>query len=99
MSNDKSPLKRISLMLREDQHHSLGEKGLNLSGYIRDLIDDDLSDSKVTIRVSSETKELYDKVVSNTGSDDEAIESYLKESLRQLLQDKIGEMQTLVNKM
>mgnify|MGYP003644313243 CR=1 FL=1 len=49
-------LKRISLLLREDQYKELNKKNINLSGLIRDLLDDHLSESKVTLDVSDETR-------------------------------------------
>ena len=41
--------RRISLMIREDQHSRLLELGVNMSGLIRSLIDDHLSDAKITL--------------------------------------------------
>ncbi|MFT6070138.1 MAG: hypothetical protein ACJAT2_003663 [Bacteriovoracaceae bacterium] len=88
-------LKRISLMLREDQYQQVHDSGINLSGLIRDLIDDYLSDFKITLSVTQETRELYDMIISNTGSNDEDLEGYLKDSLKLLLRDKIKNMQNL----
>ena len=88
-------LKRISLMLREDQYEKVHASGVNLSGLIRDLIDDYLSDFKITLSVTQETRELYDMIISNTGSNDEDLEVYLKDSLKLLLRDKIKNMQNL----
>ena len=85
-------LKRVSLMIREDQHQLLNEKGFNASGLFRDLLDDYLSEHKVTISVSKETKDIYDMIISNTASTDEDLEKYLRESLKNLLQEKIEYM-------
>lgn len=85
-------LKRISLMIREDQHQRLNQKGLNASGLFRDLLDDYLSEHKITISVSEETKELYDMIISNTASSDSELEKYLKDSLKSLLKEKIDYM-------
>jgi hypothetical protein len=85
-------LKRISLMIRDDQHQKINERGLNVSGLFRDLLDDYLSEHKVTLSVSQETKEVYDMVISNTASSDEELEKYLKESLKNLLKEKIEYM-------
>lgn len=82
-------------MLREDQYEKVHESGVNLSGLIRDLIDDYLSDFKITLSVTQETRELYDMIISNTGSNDEDLEAYLKDSLKLLLRDKIKSMQNL----
>jgi hypothetical protein len=88
-------LKRISLMIREDQAQILAERGLNLSGLIRDLLDDYLSDHKITLSVSEETRAIYDKIISNTGSTDQDVEIYLRDSLKLLLHDKIQAMMKL----
>ncbi len=88
-------LKRISLLLREEQYKALTERDLNVSGLVRDLIDDYLSEHKVTLGVSEETRGLYDKIVANTGSTDKDIEKYFKDALGAMLKDKILEMQDL----
>ncbi len=85
-------LKRVSLMIREDQHQTISEKGLNASGLFRDLLDDYLSEYKVTLSVTRETKELYDMIISNTASSDADLEKFLKESLKKLLKEKIDYM-------
>jgi transcription termination factor NusB len=88
-------LKRISLLVREDQYKNLTEKGINVSGLIRDLLDDYISEHKITLAVSEDTKQLYDLIVSNTGSSDAEVEKYLTVTLKNLLQDKIIYMQDL----
>lgn len=82
-------------MIREDQYDLLNEQGLNLSGLIRDLLDDHLSEHKITLAVTDETKKIYDMVISNTGSSDEEVEKYLKITLKQLLKEKIEYMQKI----
>ena len=96
MSGD---LRRISLMVREDQHQKLLDSGLNVSGLVRDLIDDYLSDFKITLSVSQETREIYDKVVSNTGATDTDLEKYIVKSLKELLKIRIQQMQDLHEKL
>lgn len=85
-------LKRVSIMLREDQYESLSSTDVNLSGLIRDLIDDHLSEHKIVISVSQETRDLYDLVISNTGSSDEDLEVHLKRAIKELLKHKIDYM-------
>ena len=93
----ETPLKRISLMIREDQYEKVSKKGLNLSGLTRDLLDDYFSEHKITLAVSEETADLYDKIVSNTGTSDADLEDYFKEALGKLLEKKIKEMQALAD--
>ena len=95
-SNSQEPgLRRISLMVRADQHRALGDRGLNVSGLVRDLIDDYLSEHTITISVGEETRGLYDQIVANTGSTDADVEVYLRQALRHLLKDKVRAMQEL----
>lgn len=87
--------RRISLMIREDQHARLVELGVNMSGLIRSLIDDHLSESKITIGVSEQTAHLYQQIVSNTGSTDADVEPYLRAALKKMLKDRIAQMEKL----
>jgi hypothetical protein len=87
--------RRISLMIREDQHAQLVELGVNMSGLIRSLIDDHLSESKVTLSVSPEVSDLYRQIVSNTGSTDADIEPYLRAALKKMLKDRIARLEKL----
>ena len=82
-------------MIREDQYIGVNASGINLSGLVRDLIDDYLSEHKIVVSVTRETKELYDLIISNTGSTDIDLEEYLKKGLKELLRDKIKSMQDL----
>ena len=91
-------LRRISLMVREDHYRKLTDRRLNVSGLIRDLMNDYLSEHKITISVGEETRGLYDQIVANTGSTDEDVEVYFREALRHLLRDKIKSMQKLEEK-
>lgn len=88
-------LKRISLLIREDQYERISESELNLSGLVRDLLDDYFSSDAITISASKETKQLYDRIVANTGTDDAELEKHFRDSLRKLLKDKISQMQDL----
>jgi hypothetical protein len=96
---DAKPLKRISLMIREDQYEALVEGETNLSGLIRDLIDDHTSEHKIVLSVTEETKNLYETIISNTGSTDEDLEVYIRSGLKDLLKDRIKEMQALEKKL
>lgn len=87
--------KRINIMILESQHEALGDRGLNVSGLIRDLIGDYLSSSTITLQVSEDTRELYETVIANTGADDADIEPPLRRALAEVLERKIGDMQKL----
>ena len=88
-------LKRISLVIREDQHDKLHDIGVNISGFVRDLIDDHFSDHTITLGVSKQTRDLYVKIISNTGADDQMLEGYFREALEHMLKDKIDQMNEL----
>ena len=82
-------------MIREDQYQSLLDSGLNVSGLMRDLVDDYMSEFKITLSVSEETRRIYDKVVSNTGATDQDLERYIVKALKELLKGRIKVMQDL----
>ena len=86
-------------MIREDQHQRLLDSGLNVSGLMRDLVDDYMSDFKITLSVSEETRRIYDKVVSNTGATDADLEKYIVKALKELLKIRIKQMQDLEKKL
>ncbi|MBC86865.1 MAG: hypothetical protein CL677_06760 [Bdellovibrionaceae bacterium] len=86
-------------MIGEEQHEAVMERGLNLSGLVRDLLNDYLSENKIVIAVSDETKQVYDQVVSNSGASDEDLEPYLMEALKGLLEERIQSMEKLRKKL
>ena len=88
-------MKRISLLIKDEHHQALNKKNINISGLVRDLLDDYFSDYKITVGVSEPTRNLYDQIVANTGSNDEDIEIYFRRALKKLLKDKIVAMQAL----
>ncbi len=90
--------RRISLMIREDQYERLSELDVNMSGLIRSLIDDHLSEDKITISVSRTTGDLYRQIVANTGSTDRDVEPHLRKALKAMLQQRIARMQALHRK-
>lgn len=91
----ESHYKRVNIMIGEKQYQTLTERGLNVSGLIRDLLGDYLSDNVIAVQVSEETKRIYDLVVANTGSTDQEIEVHLRAALAKVLEQKIEEMQIL----
>jgi hypothetical protein len=92
-------LKRISLLIRQDQYERLSQHNLNLSALVRDLIDDHLGEHNIVIAASEELKKIYDTVITDTGSNDSEIEKYFKKALGQLLKEKISRMQQLQKEM
>jgi len=87
--------RRISLVIREDQYQKLSKEDVNVSGLIRDLIDDHYSKHSITLNVTEETRKLYDKIVSESPQGDVDIEPYLRAALKSMLADKIKEMEKL----
>jgi len=87
--------RRISLVIREDQHKKMSETGVNASGLIRDLLDDHYSQNKINLNVSAETHALYSQIVSQAPYGDTDIEPYLRRALAEMLTDKIKAMETL----
>jgi hypothetical protein len=89
-------LKRISLLIGEDQYEEITKRKLNLSWLVRDLLDNYLNENCITLDVSEETRILYEQIVGPNGeSIDADFEPLLKEALRSLLKIKIERMQQL----
>ena len=94
MGKDRE-LKRISLFIGEDQYDEITKRGLNLSWLLRDLIDDYLSEKKITLDVSDDTLQLYQQITGATASLDKEFEPFFKEALHAFLKSKIESMQKL----
>ncbi|HAJ90714.1 MAG TPA: hypothetical protein DCM27_06870 [Rhodospirillaceae bacterium] len=88
-------LKSICLVIRHDQYDRLQDMDINVSGFIRDIIDDRLSEHTITVNVTPETRMLYNQIVSTSPQGDSNIEPYLRDALKRLLQDRIEEMKSL----
>jgi hypothetical protein len=91
----RSPVRRINIMIAEHQYEKLAEAGVNISGLIRDLIDDHISAHVINIAVSSKTYEIYSKIVSNTGASDEDLEPHLVRALKDLLESRLEKISSL----
>jgi len=92
-------MKSICLMVRDDQYEKLHQMDVNMSGFIRDLIDDRLSDHIITLNVTEETKALYDRVISMSPTGDMELEPHLRTALKNVLEQNIKEMQKLHKKL
>lgn len=88
-------VRKISLVIREEQYQQLNKAGVNVSGLIRDLIDDHFSQHAITINVSEETRHIYDQIVSTSQDGDNEIEPYFRHALRSMLKDKIKGMEKI----
>lgn len=89
-------LKRISLMIGEDQYNEINKRQLNLSWLIRELLDTYLKQNTITLDVSKDTRELYEQIVGTQGDDiDDDFEPLLRNALKALLKVKIEKMQQL----
>lgn len=95
----EKPLRRISLLIREEQYEQLAAKEINVSGLVRDLIDDYLSDERVTLGVSESTRRIYQRVIANTGSTDQDLESYFRRALVAMVKDRIEIMHSLASEL
>ncbi len=87
--------KRINVLITPEQHAQVLKRGLSLSGLLRDLLDDRLSGTCITLSVRRSTKQFYDKIVSNFGAEDKDLEPYLVEALDKLIVDKTKELEGL----
>ena len=93
MGEDK--YKRVNILIRPDQHEQVSSAGLNLSGLVRDLLDDRFSQQAVTLCVSSKTHELYNHIVSNFGASDKDLEEFFIQALDSFLEKKSDSISSL----
>ncbi len=82
-------------MIGEKQYERIAGAGLNISGFIRDLIDDHFSSHVISLSVSKKTHDLYEKIISNTGASDEDIEPLIVEVLKKVLDDRLEKIKSL----
>ena len=95
----RTNMKRINLMISEDQYEEIQRRGLNLSAFIRDLIEDHFSDHVIKVSVSPETYRLYNQVISNTGATDKDVDPLLVETLGKLLDVRLNKIKDLKSKL
>lgn len=89
-------LKRISLLIGEDQYNEISKRKLNLSWLVRDLLDTYLNANAITLDVSESTRMLFEQIVGPNGDGlDSDFEPILKEALHSLLKIKIEKMKKL----
>ena len=91
-------LQRVSIILNAEQRQIVHEKGLNLSGLVRDLLHDRFSHRKVVLSVSPETRAIYDQAISNFGANDQELEDHFLAALDSLLKKKMTEIEALRGK-
>jgi hypothetical protein len=88
-------LRRVTLLIAEEQYERISKEGLNLSWLIRDLIDDHFSKRKISLDVSEETLKLYHSIVGMAATPDSEFEPFLKDALGAYLKAKISQLQKL----
>lgn len=89
-------LKRISLLIGEDQYEEINKRKLNLSWLVRELLDNYLKQNSITLDVTDETRQLYEQIVgTNTDDIEKDFEPLLRDALKSLLKIKIDKMQQL----
>lgn len=93
--NNERELKRISLMIGEDQYAELSRRGLNLSWIVRDLLDQFINARKIVLDVSEETLQLHQKVMGTGADHSKEFEPFFKDALHDFLRANIESMQKL----
>jgi hypothetical protein len=91
----KEARRRLNITLPESCYAQVTARGLKFSGFIANLINDHFAGSAIILRVSEDTKRLYEQVMSNTGYGDSDIEVRLRVVLQDLLGRKIAELENL----
>ncbi len=89
------PGRRVNITLPEVQHDELLSQEPNVSGVIRELLDDYLSGRSIALKVDEPTKRLYDEVMSSTGFGDAELAAALTSALESLLEKKMEDLKAL----
>ena len=87
--------KRVNVLIRPEQHRQVMSAGLNMSGLIRDLLDDHFSEEKIVLSVSPQVQHVYQKLISNFGAEDKELEIYFLEALDRFLAEKTRQIDDL----
>ncbi len=89
------PVRRVNITLPEVQHDELLSQEANVSGVIRELLDDYLSGRSIVLKVDEQTRQLYDEVMSSTGFGDAELAAALTTALESLLEKKMEDLKAL----
>ncbi len=85
-------------MLDDDVHNRLSEEGLNISATIRELLEDRLSNHRIVLSVSSETKTMYHDILEIVSGSDEEFEEYFVTALKSYLSDNCVNIENKIKK-
>lgn len=88
-------MKRVNILITEEQYKQVHDLGLSLSGLVRDLITDRFGKKTIVVTVPVEVRALYDKLVSNFGVSDYELAPYVVEALERFLTEKGSEISKL----
>ena len=96
MSGERNDnFKRVNVLITQDQYRQVTRAGLNMSGLLRDLLDDHFSDKKIVFSMSPRVNDVYQRVISNFGAGDADLEPYFLQALDHLLADKVRQIEAL----
>lgn len=90
---------RVNLTLDKEIISQAKKDGVNLSARVTELLEDDYSEHKVTISVSTELKQKYIEVLSITNSTDEEFAPYLDEALSNFVKDHADSITSKMDKL
>lgn len=82
-------MKRVNVHIPKDYYESIMERGLKLSGVIREALEDQLNPNTITISVNSDTHRIYMDLFSTTNCEDKDFEPYLRDALQKFVSDII----------
>jgi hypothetical protein len=89
------PTRRINITMTESQHDELVQRGVNVSGLIRELVEQYLSPSTITLNVDPDTRSLYEEAVVRSGATEADVTARLRRMMSDLLDDRLKELEAL----
>lgn len=95
----KNKMKRINITIDEKLYKKAHDQGLNLSGLIREKLDDYFNGNHITLSVSREMKQKYDEIYSILNLTDDELAPFLNKALNEFLKSKKKQIDSEINKL
>lgn len=95
----KEKLIRVNITLNEKLHKKVHTKGLNLSGLVREKLEDHFSNHTITFSVDKKLKNKYEELTSILNISDSDIQPFIDQAINEFIKVKKKELNLKMNKM
>lgn len=91
---DKAKMKRVNVIIPESYHQEIQERGLKLSGVVREALEDQLNPDTITLSVTKEIHDLYMQLFSMSECNDADFAPFLRKALTEYVEEIINNRET-----